>query len=97
MVRWVGMGKIREHEKIYSDVTRLKNVLLEDRNIDILLFLAKYNPNIMKRDIEKNFGRGSLKGLIDLEKCQLVREESGKLTLTSEGIFQVEGLITLVA
>ena len=91
------MGKLREHEKIYSDVTKLKNVLLENSNIDILLYLAKYNPKIMKKDIEKNFGKESLKGLSNLEKYQLVREESGKLTLTSEGIFQVEGLITLVA
>ncbi len=85
-----------------EDITRLginasnlKKILLQDNNIDILLYLAKYNPKITTEDISKNFGKESLEGLKALKEANLVNEEECHLTLTEEGIFQVEGLLTL--
>ncbi|OYT53642.1 MAG: hypothetical protein B6U72_05105 [Candidatus Altiarchaeales archaeon ex4484_2] len=83
-------------KELYHSASTLKGVVLEYRNIDILLYLAKYNPKITKEDIVKNFGEKSLRGLKDLEKYNLVNEERDRVTLTNEGIFQVEGLLTLV-
>lgn len=83
-------------KELYHSASTLKGVVLEYRNIDILLYLAKYNPKITKKDIEKKFGEESLHGLKDLEKYNLVKEERDRFTLTNEGIFQVEGLLTLV-
>ena len=81
--------------KLYYSASNLKNVILENKNIDILLFLAKYNPAVTRRAISENFGEESLEGLKHLEICNLVREEKEKLTLTEEGIFQVEGLLSV--
>lgn len=87
------MGQI---DDLYYDASLLKNVILEYQNIDILLYLAKYNPKVTKEDIVKNFGEKSLEGLKDLEKYNLVKEEKEQFSLTNTGIFQVEGLMTLV-
>ena len=84
-------------KEFYYVASNLKVVISEYRNIDILLYLAKYNPKVTKEDIIKNFGEDSLEGLRDLEKYNLVKEERDQFTLTNEGIFQVEGLLTLVA
>ncbi|MFA5247389.1 MAG: hypothetical protein WC408_05870 [Candidatus Micrarchaeia archaeon] len=82
-------------KKSYYDATRLRNAILENKNIDILLYLAKYNPNVSRQDIVNKFGKASLKGLELLKDFHLVKEDSG-LSLTSEGIFQVDGLLTMV-
>lgn len=86
-----------ELKKLYHDASDLKGVITEYWNVDIMLYLAKYNPKVTREDIQKNFGEKSLKGLKDLEKYNLVKEERNGFTLTTEGIFQVEGLLTLVA
>ncbi|MFH1777452.1 MAG: hypothetical protein ABH952_07850 [Candidatus Omnitrophota bacterium] len=86
-----------ELKRLYVDAYYLKNIILQNRNIDILLYLAKYNPEVKITDIIKNFGKESLEGLKALEGCNLVREEDGQLTLTNEGIFQVDGLLSIAA
>ncbi len=83
-------------KRISIIASNLKAVILQNKNIDILLFLAKYNPKITTEEIEEKFGKESLNGLQSLKQCNLVREEHRFLTLTQEGIFQVEGLLTLV-
>ena len=84
-------------KQLYYTASKLKDVISEYHNVDILLYLAKYNPKVTKKDIVKNFGEESLEGLKDLEKYNLVKEERDRFILTNEGIFQVEGLLTLVA
>lgn len=91
-----GLNMSEALRKLYYSASNIKNVILEDNNIDILLFLAKYNPEITKKNIVKNFGEESLEGLKHLEICNLVKEEKERLTLTEEGIFQVEGLLSIV-
>jgi len=82
-------------KKIYSEVSNFKTVLLENNNIDLLLYLAKYNPKVSKKDLVEKFGREALKGLKDLKSISLVREDDkNNCTLTDEGIFQVDGLIS---
>lgn len=85
-----------EFKKIAIDATNLKNALMYNNNIDILLYLAKYNPKVSKKDIEDKFGNEALDGLETLEQFHLVKEENCRLTLTTEGIFQVEGLLSMV-
>lgn len=82
-------------KKLYYSASNLKNVILENNNIDILLLLAKHNPRVTREYIIRDFGEESLEGLKDLERCNLVREEREGLTLTEEGIFQVEGLLSV--
>ncbi len=86
-----------ELKRLYVDAYYLKNIILQNRNIDILLYLAKYNPEVKIADIVKNFGKESLDGLKALESCNLIREEGGQLTLTNEGIFHVDGLLSIAA
>lgn len=90
------MEGIKELRKLSSDASCIKNAMLHGKNIDILLYLAKYNPTVTVKDIAKNFGKESMEGLKRLEECRLVREEKESLTLTNEGIFQIEGLLSLV-
>ena len=90
------MEDIKDIKKLGSDASCIKNAMLQGKNIDILLYLAKYNPNVTLKDIAKNFGKDSLQGIKWLEECKLVREESEVLALTNEGIFQLEGLMSLV-
>lgn len=85
-----------ELKRVYNDAIKFKSIILENKNIDILLYLAKYNPKITKEDIAQKFGKQSLQGLKDLENISLVKEEEDKLQLTNEGIFQVEGLLSIV-
>ena len=80
-----------------SEVLCIKNAMLRGKGIDILLYLAKYNPGIPKKDIVEKFGKNSLGDLKELEDCKLVKESEEKLSLTNEGIFQVEGLLSIVA
>ncbi|MBS3062818.1 MAG: hypothetical protein J4203_03015 [Candidatus Diapherotrites archaeon] len=84
-----------ELEKMYEQTESLKNVLLENNNIDILLYLSKYNPDATRDAIARRFGKEALEGLEDLKQLHLIREKEQQLTLTNEGIFQVEGLLTL--
>jgi len=84
-----------ELKRIYYDALRLKNIILENKNIEILLYLAKYNPKVGEQDLEKKFGKDALKGLRELKNISLVKEEGSNLFLTNEGIFQVEGLLTM--
>jgi hypothetical protein len=79
------------------EASNMKTILLQNNNIDILLYLAKYNPNVTSKEIEEKFGKKSLDGLKGLMSFNLVKEESCNLSLTEEGIFQVEGLLTLAA
>ena len=84
-----------ELKRIYVDASNLKSTLLQNKNIDILLYLAKYNPDVTEDEIKEKFGAESLEGLKALKNFHLVKEEKSNLSLTSEGIFQVEGLLTL--
>jgi len=83
-------------KRLHSNATNLKTILLQNKNIDILLYLAKYNPKVTAKEIEENFGKDSLNGLKSLEEFHLVNQEKGFLTLTEQGLFHVEGLMTLV-
>ncbi len=85
-----------ELKRISIEASNMKSVLLQNNNIDILLYLAKYNPSVNTKDITTKFGKESLEGLKNLIFSNLVKEEENNLTLTEEGIFQVEGLLTLV-
>ncbi|MBI4181669.1 MAG: hypothetical protein HY520_01750 [Candidatus Aenigmarchaeota archaeon] len=84
-----------ELKRLGTEALRLKAALLHSKNLDILLYLAKYNPEVSTRDIIDKFGKESLEGLKSLKESRLVVEEDGKLMLTEEGIFQVEGLLAL--
>ncbi|MEK6954955.1 MAG: hypothetical protein AABX01_08130 [Candidatus Micrarchaeota archaeon] len=86
-----------ELARFQNNATMLKKILLENNNIDILLYLAKYNPKVSRRHIEEKIGKDSLKGLEELKKCNLVVEDNKSVSLTQEGIFQVDGLLTLIA
>lgn len=85
-----------EIKRLGIDSSTLKTILLENNNIDILLYLAKYNPKVTIKEIAKNFGKESVEGLMALIKFCLVKEEGKRLSLTEEGLFQVDGLLTLV-
>ena len=82
-------------KKMAADTAKLKGVLIYRNNVDILLYLAKYNPEVSKKEIAQKFGKEAINGLKALEQCDLVKEEDGNLTLTTEGIFQVEGLLAM--
>ncbi|MFA4945933.1 MAG: hypothetical protein WC607_00090 [Candidatus Micrarchaeia archaeon] len=84
------LGRLRD------DAGKLKNVLLQGRNVGVLLYLAKYNPNVDRKKIEETFGKNALDDLEQLKKINLVIEEKESLTLTDEGIFQVNGLVKLI-
>ena len=84
-----------ELKRVYNDAINLKRIILENKNIDLLLYLAKYNPKITREDIAEKFGKEALQGLKDLEEVKLVKEEESRVLLTSEGIFQVEGLLSI--
>lgn len=78
------------------DSSSFKALLLKNNIIDILLFLVKYNPKVTVKEIKEKFGEESAKDVESLKRFNLVIEDEGTLTLTEEGIFQVEGLLTLV-
>ena len=82
-------------KRLGSEASNLKTILLQNNNIDILLYLAKYNPRVTANEIAEKLGKKSLSGLKSLMNFRLVREENERLFLTEEGIFQVEGLMTL--
>ena len=82
-------------KRVHNDAIKLKSIILENKNVDMLLYLAKYNPKVTKEDITKKFGKDALHGLKDLENVKLVREEESEFFLTNEGIFQVEGLLSI--
>lgn len=82
-------------KRLSADASNLKTIILQNKNIDILLYLAKYNPEVTTEEIIKNFGKESINGLKNLMEFRLVTDENGHLFLTEEGIFQVEGLLTL--
>ncbi|MBM3303868.1 MAG: hypothetical protein FJY76_02135 [Candidatus Aenigmarchaeota archaeon] len=84
-------------KRLSVEASNMKTILLQNNNIDILLYLAKYNPNVTTKEIEEKFGKDSAEGLKGLMSFNLVKEENCNLTLTEEGIFQVEGLLTLAA
>jgi len=83
-------------KRLGIESSNMKTILMQNNNIDILLYLAKYNPNVTIKDIEKKFGKESLDGIKNLEAFRLIKEEKCNLNLTEEGIFQVEGLLTLI-
>jgi len=84
-------------KRLSVEASNMKTILLQNNNVDILLYLAKYNPNVTTKDIENKFGKHSLDGIKGLLSFNLVKEENNNLKLTEEGIFQVEGLLTLAA
>jgi len=86
-----------EMKKLSLDAAKLKSIILNNKNIDILLYLAKYNPKVTEEEIANKFGKKSLEGLKQLINYDLVKEEKENLSLTNPGIFQVEGLLTLTA
>ena len=75
---------------------KIKSAMLKNNNVDILLYLAKYNPKVTLREIEDKFGKSSADGLKTLIGAGLVLEEGGSLSLTNTGIFQIDGLLALV-
>ena len=83
--------------RLRMEANNMKTILLKDRNVDILLYLAKYNPNVTIKAIKSEFGKDSINGIRSLIDLNLVKEENCNLVLTEEGIFQVEGLLTLAA
>lgn len=85
-----------ELKRIGLEASNLNHVLLRDRNMDVLLYLAKYNPNVTIDYIRRKLGEDSVAGLEDLKRFNLVIEEKGSLSLTEEGIFQGGGLLTLM-
>ncbi|MCX6777618.1 MAG: hypothetical protein NT157_01915 [Candidatus Micrarchaeota archaeon] len=86
-----------EIPQICADSLDIKGVILQNKNVDILLYLAKYNPEIKEKDIIEKFGKESIRGLNALKRLDLVKEMKGYLFLTDDGIFQVDGLLTMVA
>ena len=90
------MGVMGEElKRIYTEASNLKTIILQNNNIDILLYLAKYNPKVSKKEIIEKFGKESVFGLEALKNFHLVKENKGNLMLTDEGIFQVEGLLSI--
>lgn len=85
----------QEIHRLGITASEMKATLLQNNNIDILLYLAKYNPNVTIDDIQKKFGKESVSGIKNLKSAKLLNDDNGKLTLTEQGIFQVEGLLTL--
>ena len=85
-----------EIKKMGLDASMLKSVILRNSNIDILLYLAKYNPETTVKEIADKFGKDSIEEVEILKQFCLIKQEDQHLTLTEEGIFQVEGLLTLV-
>lgn len=86
----------QELKRMSVEASKLKSVILQDSNIDVLLYLAKYNPKVTAKDIVKCFGKKSLSGLKSLKEFDLIKDDKGSISLTNEGIFQVEGLMALV-
>lgn len=84
-----------ELKRIEVSASELRNAILDGRNVDILLYLAKYNPDVSIEDIRKRFGDDSVNGLKMLEKFNLVNEKENMLTLTDTGIFQVDNLLKM--
>ena len=84
-----------ETQRLYVDAMSLKKVMLKNNNISILLYLAKYNPDVKKDDIIRHFGENSETGLEQMKGLHLIEEKKGVITLTNEGIFQVDGLLAL--
>ena len=82
-------------KRLSAEASNLKTILLQNSNIDILLYLAKYNPNVTLKEIVKRFGIESENGVKSMKGFNLIKEENHNISLTEEGIFQVEGLITL--
>ncbi len=64
-----------EEKRLGVYASRMKSIILQDNNIDILLYLAKYNPKVTLKDIEEKFGKESLDGLKGLKESGLVFEE----------------------
>ena len=84
-----------ETQRLYVDAMSLKKVMLENHNIDILLYLAKYNPDVRKDELIRKFGETAEGGLEQMKGLHLVEERKGMVTLTNEGIFQVDGLLSM--
>lgn len=84
-----------ELKRLSLDSSSFKALLLKDNVVDILLFLAKYNPRVTLKEVKEKFGEDSAKDVESLKRFNLIIEDEGTLTLTEEGIFQIEGLLTL--
>ncbi|MCK5473939.1 MAG: hypothetical protein KAI53_00905 [Candidatus Aenigmarchaeota archaeon] len=82
-------------KKLCINASCLKAIILQNKNLDVLLYLAKYNPDVCISDLVEKFGTGIVDSLKDLEKYNLLTERNGQLTLTEEGIFQVDGLLAI--
>lgn len=84
-----------EITKMYHEANTLKTLMLRDKAIEVLLFLAKYNPKTTEAEIKKCFGGEVIETLEDFKKYDLVRSEADCISLTEEGIFQVDWLVSL--
>lgn len=83
-------------KRMEVEMVKIKSAMLKNNNIDILLYLAKYNPKVTLKEVEGRFGKDTTAGLKALVDAGLVSEEGGGLSLTNSGLFQVEGLLALV-
>ncbi len=86
-----------ELRRMHNIASSMKSTLLKNKNVDILLYLAKYNPKVTEEELAEKFGKPAVKGLRALIDIGLVEEKKGYLFLTNEGIFQVDGLLAMAA
>ena len=86
-----------ELKRMHTIASSMKSILLKNKNVDILLYLAKYSPKVTEEELAEKFGKPSIKGLTALREIGLVEKRKGFLFLTNEGIFQVDGLLTMAA
>lgn len=86
------MGK-NEIEDIIFNVSSRKNILSKNINIDILLYLAKYNPKVTVNTIIGVFGEKTLSNLRELESINMIKREEDNISLSNEGIFQLDNMI----
>ena len=74
----------------------VKSLLIDDSAMGILLYLAKYNPDVSYQEILEKFGEESKDALAELKHFDMVSERNSLLSLTNYGLFQVEGFLNLL-
>ncbi len=66
-----------ELQRLYLDAMSRKKVMLENHNLDMLLYLAKYNPDVKKEELIQKFGETAENGLEQMKGMHLVEEKKG--------------------
>ncbi len=85
-----------ELKRVEYGAAALKNALLSGNTLGVLLYIAKYNPGVSLKDITSKFGKEATVRVEKLRELHLVAiEPSQKVSITNEGIFQVDGLLQL--